>query len=310
MKPIITLSNVTKEYNSSNEKVLANDDISVTINSERITGIFGSNGSGKTTLIRQIVGVTTPTKGSIFFEGDCVKNMKDNVSYMSQSSYSSYWGLKVSECVFITCKLHDMKHEDISEKYEKMKDYFGLKDIDKKMFGSLSGGMRRIVCFIISYILPKKIYIFDEPSNDIDPYKRKLMWDKVNELKLQKKTVILVTHNISEIESMIDDIIIMSKGKIIQSNQLDSILQNNLYDFKYSFLSKSSSDDLIEQLHKIGKVNFDDQCLFNVMINGESVVQIEQLLSTHDIESYDKRRVSLENICFDLIREEYHDDQN
>lgn len=304
---MIEIVNLCKYFDVNGDKLYANSNINISIGKNELIGLFGANGSGKTTLVRQVAGIMKPSSGHIMIKGRDVmedtKNIKREIGYMSQSAYAALWGLKIKEAIKLSGRLQDLPDAVAEKRYAFYKDYFSLRDgIDEVTFGSLSGGMKRMIVFIISTLKDKAIYIFDEPSNELDPKKRKLLWDRILDLKNNGSTIILVTHNIKEVESLVDRVIILSKGKVTVDSPLKDLtepfenklklkiaFENNDYFNSYDKVLKSY--DFVEVLEK-------DDLTVSLNIHQDYLDKvIDQLNSFYPI-TYSVDRINLEDICF------------
>lgn len=304
---MIEIVNLCKYFDVNGDKLYANSNINISIGKNELIGLFGANGSGKTTLVRQVTGIMKPSSGHIMIKGRDVmedtKNIKRKIGYMSQSAYAALWGLKIKEAIKLSGRLQDLPDDVAEKRYAFYKDYFSLRDgIDEVTFGSLSGGMKRMIVFIVSTLKDKAIYIFDEPSNELDPKKRKLLWDRILDLKNNGSTIILVTHNIKEVESLVDRVIILSKGKVTVDSPLKDLtepfenklklkiaFENNDYFNSYDKVLKSY--DFVEALEK-------DDLTVSLNIHQDYLDKvIDQLNSFYPI-TYSVDRINLEDICF------------
>lgn len=307
MEPVIEIINVSKYFDLNGEKLYANSNINISIGKNELIGLFGANGSGKTTLVRQVTGIMKPSSGYIMINGRDVmkdtKNIKREIGYMSQSAYAALWGLKVKEAIKLSGRLHDLPDAVVEKRYAFYKEYFSLRDgIDEMAFGSLSGGLKKMVVFIISTLKDKPIYIFDEPSNELDPKKRKLLWDRILNFKNNGSTIILVTHNIKEVEGLVDRVIILSKGEVTVDSSLKELtkpfenklklkiaFENSDYFNRYDNALKSY--DFVEILEK-------KDLTISLNVHQDYLDKLTDELNCFYPTTYSVDRINLEDICF------------
>lgn len=306
---MIRVCNVTKIYNNGEQKIYANKDINIDIKKGELVGLFGANGSGKSTLVRQIVGITTSTSGNIYINDNEVskntKKVKKEIGYMSQSAYAALWGLTVKEAIYLSGRLQELSNSEIKSKFEFYKGYFSLNDsIDKAYFGSLSGGMRKIITFIIAVLKDNPILILDEPSNELDPHNRRLLWQKILDLNNRGTTIILVTHNITEVENIINKIIILSHGEVVQDTIPQKLgeayndklkLQINFHEAmtKPVFFEKSPS-----QLKDLPLIDENENQLI-YYVNKKDLNKLTEFLNELNcILNYNISKITLEEICY------------
>ncbi|AZR73642.1 hypothetical protein BBF96_09730 [Anoxybacter fermentans] len=310
---MIRVDNVTKIFKTKNFFIYANKEISLNIKKGELFGLFGPNGSGKTTLVRQILGLLDPTSGTIYINGiEVEKNkqkIKELIGYMSQSSYAVLWSLTVKEALLISGQLKGLSKEEILKTFNYYKEYFELGNIDNYLVGQLSGGMRRIVNFIISVLGVRPVLILDEPTNELDPYKRKLLWNKVKELNSAGVTVILITHNVLEAEEVVNRVAIMLDGKILISGDPGNLVKNfedkirlELFVLDTNNKTMLRSDEFISKFPLIEEKS--EKLVF--LCPKKSLGEIMEWLQKHEqtIQSYNFSRVTLEEVYFKIFSQQ------
>ena len=215
--PAYRVEGLTKIYPRG--QVLANDDLSLTIEQGEIFGLLGPNGAGKTTLVRQLMGLVAPTRGSIDLLGHPVIGNTEIiplvVAYLTQRPLALA-DLTVEEALKITGHLRGLDRPGAKKEAHELIEDFGLKDIARRVIGRLSGGQQRLTGFCLALIDRRPILILDEPTNDLDPVYRKKLWDRVIQVNREWGTsVILVTHNVLEAERVLQRVGIINKGRIV-----------------------------------------------------------------------------------------------
>lgn len=213
---LLSVRNINKTYKGGKK---ANSNISVDILSGEIHGVLGPNGAGKTTLIRQICGLLKPDEGEILYKGyDILKDTRvipHIMASMGQMVYAQR-ALKVSEFIIFTGIYRGLSKAEAEEEMKTLIAYFGIDNLQGRLMSNLSGGESRIVCFIAAVIGHRELVILDEPTNDMDPEKRILLWTYVKKLRDEKKTTfILVTHNIYEAQDVVDRVSVILNGKLV-----------------------------------------------------------------------------------------------
>ncbi len=214
---VVQISDLSKRYKKS--KVYANYKINLSIKKGEILGILGPNGAGKTTLIRQLVGLLKPDEGRIEVEGksihDNTRFLPEKIAYLSQQLYA-HKALKVREFIFFTGIYRGLDKKEACLKTDELIEYFKADWIKDRLIEHLSGGELQLAGFMGSIIGYRPLIILDEPTNDMDPQNRILLWKLVKELRAKKGiTFILVTHNVHEAQDVVDRVAIMQKGRII-----------------------------------------------------------------------------------------------
>ena len=212
---LLEIENIYKTYRKG--KIRANDGISLSIEKEEIFGLLGPNGAGKTTLVNQIIGLTKPTSGSIFIdEVDAVANpgyARQICSFQSQSQAPTN-GLTPLKAIELVGRIHGGKKDEIKRRTRELIDRLEMNEWEKTVDMNSTGGVRRLVAFCMAVVQPGRIVILDEPTNDIDPLRRRLLWQEVQAVAERGSTVLLVTHNVMEAERVVDRLAIIDQGKV------------------------------------------------------------------------------------------------
>ena len=185
-----------------------------------ITALIGHNGAGKTTLLNQIIGNVKPGSGDITYKGmSLVKNSKvarELVSMMPQF-HIPLEGVTVRQSIESILRIKGVSEKQIHLYTKKV-----LKDLDIEQWADragnkLSGGLQRLTSFAMAVAYPSDIILLDEPTNDVDPIRRKLIWKYMRELTKNGHIIFVVTHNLLEVEQYTDRYILMNKGRMIQN---------------------------------------------------------------------------------------------
>lgn len=196
----------------------ANHDVNLSLYRGEILGLLGPNGAGKTTLVRQISGILRPTEGAIYLDGENVFQQSDYISQtlcsMGQLVYIQR-NLTAYEHVYYTGVLRGLRPYSAKEQALYFFDRFKLSYLKNRILDTLSGGEIRIVSFIATVIGFRPLMILDEPTNDIDPEHRNILWKILKEIRDEiSASILLVTHNVDEAEAVVDRVAILQKGEI------------------------------------------------------------------------------------------------
>jgi ABC-2 type transport system ATP-binding protein len=211
---LLDIKNVTKIYK---RRVKANDDISLNVSEGEVFGLLGPNGAGKTTLVNQIIGLTVPTSGSIMLNGvDVIANpayARESCSFQAQVQ-APISGLNVLQAIELVGRIRGGKKADVRKRTMELIEKLEIGEWQKTMGMVISGGVQRLVAFCMAAVTPGKIVILDEPTNDIDPLRRRVLWQEVQALAKQGAAVLLITHNVLEAERVVDRLAIVDQGVI------------------------------------------------------------------------------------------------
>jgi ABC-2 type transport system ATP-binding protein len=213
---LLEVDGVTKVYKKG---VKANDDISIAVDEGQVFGLLGPNGAGKTTLVSQILGLAVPTSGRITIAGtDVVAKpafARESCSYQPQSSVPID-GLTPMQAIELAGRLRGGDRSAVRTRAQELIDALALGEWERKAI-PLSGGVMRLVSFCMAVVVPGRVVILDEPTNDVDPLRRKMLWQQVRDVADAGSAVLLVTHNVLEAERCVDSLAIIDGGRVVGS---------------------------------------------------------------------------------------------
>jgi ABC-type multidrug transport system ATPase subunit len=213
---VLDVAALTKRFRNG---TVANDGISLQLEPGEIYGLLGPNGAGKTTLVRQILGVLKPTSGTIHVDGvDVVADpgyARRSIGFLPQGAFDLQ-SLHVDEIIYLSAKLRGQRKEAARQRTEELIARLDLAPFRSTTMHAASGGVRRLAGFAAAIVSNARILVLDEPTNDIDPIRRQLLWDTIDELGGAGATVLLVTHNLAEAERVIDRLAIIDGGRIVR----------------------------------------------------------------------------------------------
>ena len=210
MSALLELKNINLTYQTLRAETQAIKDVSFKINEGEFVSIVGPSGCGKTTILSMISGLLKPTSGDVFIAGEKITKVSTNVGYMLQRDNLFEW-LTVYENILIGPKINHKKNCLTKEKLNELILKYGLYGFEKSKPAELSGGMRQRVSLIRTLAINPKLLLLDEPFSALDYQTRlSVQNDIYSIIKSEKKTAILVTHDISEAVVMSDKIIILT----------------------------------------------------------------------------------------------------
>ncbi|MDK2802853.1 MAG: ABC transporter ATP-binding protein [Oscillospiraceae bacterium] len=188
--------------------------------------MIGHNGAGKTTLLNQICGNVKPDSGNITYNDiSLVKNSKyarDIVATMPQF-HAPLAGVTLRQAINSILYIKVVSGDEAKKQLDNI-----LKELDihqwKKISGDkLSGGLQRLTSFAMTVVAPSPIILLDEPTNDVDPVRRKLIWKYIQKLANSNHVVIVITHNLLEVEQYADRYILLHKGEMVADTVINEI---------------------------------------------------------------------------------------
>jgi ABC-2 type transport system ATP-binding protein len=214
-KSILRLNNLTKNYGS----VKAVDDLSLTVNPGEIVGLLGPNGAGKTTIINMILGILTPTSGSIEILSKDIEDHRSEVS--AKINFAAIYAhlpanLTVWQNLYVFGLLYGQKN--MKEKIAILLQNFGLQKFADTKTGLLSSGEMSLLNLAKAVINDPCLLLLDEPTASLDPSIARVIREKTKSYAADNGAAILWTsHNMSEIEAVCERVLFLSQGKILLS---------------------------------------------------------------------------------------------
>jgi ABC-2 type transport system ATP-binding protein len=215
-KVLLEVEGITKRYRRSSGP--ANDGVNLTVQSGQVYGFLGHNGAGKTTLVNQIVGLLKPDSGSIRISGrDAVADpgYARQVCSIQPQAQVPITGLTPRQAIETLGRLRGGEAGLVTARATRLIEALGLDEWSGTDGVRLSGGVKRLVSFCMAAVVPGRLVILDEPTNDVDPVRRRLLWAQVRALADEGAAVMLVTHNVVEAERSVDRLAILDHGRVL-----------------------------------------------------------------------------------------------
>lgn len=205
MDNILKIKNLNKIYHSKNGEIETIKNFSLNVKEGEFISIIGTSGCGKSTILNILSNLDKNYKGNILFDQERI------VGYMLQDDSLFDW-LTVYENAILGLKIQKKLNKENIKYVKNLLTKYGLKDFMDKYPNSLSGGMRQRVALIRTLAIKPDILLLDEPFSALDYLTRLKISDDVYKIiKEEKKTVIMVTHDLAEAISMADFIVVLSK---------------------------------------------------------------------------------------------------
>jgi ABC-2 type transport system ATP-binding protein len=250
---MIEVKNTTKKFTS----VTALDNVSLEIKDKEFFGLLGPNGAGKSTLMNLLIGYLDTDKGEILIDNEKVK--KDNLSVrnkigMVPQSIALYDDLSAFENLEIFGSFYGIKKKllraVISENLNRVQLYDRRKDKVK----NYSGGMKRRLNIAASLLHDPQILLCDEPTVGVDPQSRNAIFDYLNKLNEEGKTIVYTTHYMEEAERLCSRIAIIDFGKIIAEGTLEKLLENLPYEQTILINKNHTTESKLELFKSFGSL--------------------------------------------------------
>jgi ABC-2 type transport system ATP-binding protein len=198
--------------------VLATDDVSLTVARGEIFGLLGPNGAGKSTLVRQLVGLLRPHAGTVeVFGRDLAKERglaARATAYLAQEE-PALDDMSVATAVALTGRLRGASKQHARRRAGELLDELALSDLADRVIGKLSGGQRRLAGVATALIGDRPILVLDEPTTGLDPGARRAVWSAIEKRRAAGASIVLVTHNVLEAETVLDRVAVLDRGRVI-----------------------------------------------------------------------------------------------
>jgi len=207
---MIHIEKVGKRY--GRQQVL--QDINLAIAPGESVAMIGPNGSGKTTLIKSILRLALPEEGSIAVNGISIDDGCDyrkHIGYMPQMSRLPEH-MRVYQLFDMMKQARQDKAKD--ELDEELYELFDIASMSDKALGALSGGMRQKVSASLAFLFRPEILVLDEPTAALDPIANEALKSKIRKTRNEGRVVLITSHNLSDLEGLIDRVIYMMEGRI------------------------------------------------------------------------------------------------
>ncbi|MEU3607696.1 ABC transporter ATP-binding protein [Streptomyces sp. NPDC035033] len=200
-------------------EVRATDGISLDVRGGEIFGLLGPNGAGKSTLVRQLTGLMRPDSGTVELLGhDLVRHPERAarlLAYLGQES-TALDELTVALAAETTGRLRGLTAAGARAERDAVLDELGLGELAGRPLKKLSGGQRRLACFAAALVGHRPVLVLDEPTTGMDPVARRAVWAAVDRRRAEHgTTVLLVTHNVIEAETVLDRVAVLDRGRVI-----------------------------------------------------------------------------------------------
>jgi len=220
----IKIKNLYKNY----KRFEAVKNLNFEIKKGSITGLLGPNGCGKTTTIGMILGLIRPTKGEVLINNKDIEIEKNRISVLEKMNFISPYvelpkKLSVKENLIVYGKMYEVKN--LQNRINTLSNDLNLENFLNKKTGELSSGQKNRVSLAKSLINNPEILLLDEPTASLDPDTGDYVRSYIeNYAKKNNTTILLASHNMSEVERLCENIMMMKQGKIIDEGTCEELI--------------------------------------------------------------------------------------
>ena len=222
---MIEVQNLRKKY----EKIVAVDDVSFKVDKGQTFGLLGPNGAGKTTIIKLICGAIKPDGGAVSLNGKNDPTLTDvrlSLGVVPQV-LAIYEELSAEDNLRFWARMYELNHQKLNKRISECLEIAGLSQRRKEKVSKYSGGMKRRLNMVCSLLHEPSILLLDEPTVGVDPQSRNLIFDTIEEIKKQDKTIIYTTHYTEEAQRLCDKVAILDHGKILDIDNVDNLIKKH-----------------------------------------------------------------------------------
>lgn len=262
------------------------DHLNMQVEEGSIYGLIGPNGAGKTTLIRHLVGVLKQDSGKIFIESQPIYEnieLKRKIGYISDAMYFIETNLIRNASVY-----KELYPSWNQERFEELYKTFKLNPTKK--IQTFSKGMRKQASFCLIMSTMPDYLILDEPIDGLDPIARKLVWKYIiDDVAQRNLTVLISSHNLKELEGIVDHVGILYKGKIMREFDLEYI-QTHIHKIQVSFGDKEVNLDPLNIVYQ------EERGSVKILIIEDSLLNIRNVIGEQSPLIFDILPLSLEEL--------------
>jgi ABC-2 type transport system ATP-binding protein len=250
---VVETRKLTKVYRDfwGRQKKVALNALNLEIYQGEVFGLLGPNGSGKTTTIKLLLGLLFPTEGDAFVFSKPSSDVRKNerIGYLPEESYL-YRFLNAEETLDFYGRLFDMPTDERQRRSQQLIEMVGLKRDRKRILKEYSKGMRQRIGLAQALINDPELVILDEPTSGLDPLGARWMKDLIIQLRERRKTVIMCSHRLEDVQDVCDRIAILHEGQLQSLGKVSTLLQDmNRLELRASDVQLN--DDLRRDLEEV-----------------------------------------------------------
>ncbi|WP_088363349.1 ABC transporter ATP-binding protein [Bacillus cereus] len=272
----LTINNLIKRYGQHT----AVNNLSFQLPTGEVLGLLGRNGAGKTTTIKTIMDLIPLDEGTILWNNQPLNRKELSIGYLPEER-GLYPKVKVGEQLKYFGKLEGMSRNEIKTAIDYWLERFQITDYINKLVGELSKGNQQKVQIIGTLLHDPQLIILDEPFSGLDPINATLLSDVIEELISKEKTIILSSHQMGQIESFCQNVVMMKNGEVMVSGQLQQIKD----DYGYKNLKIQTKKSINKELKALN-ISFEQkEHVYTIQVSSEKEgLQIINQLTNKNVE--------------------------
>ena len=295
---VISVTGLKRHYGD----VKAVDGVTFEVRKGEVFGLLGPNGAGKTTTIEILEGLNRADAGHIsvlgFDPARQANELKERIGVQLQAA-SLYPDLTVSELVELFATFYARRLPS-----ERLIDQLGLEERKGALTKELSGGQRQRLSIALALVNDPELIFLDEPTTGLDPQGRRSLWEHIERLRAEGRTVLLTTHYMEEAEQLCDRVAIVDHGKILEIGAVDELISRHFTERTLRFRSRAElSDSALAGLRDVSRVlhEEDEVVLYtaNVPRTIAALLELAEGAGAADLDVV-VRRPTLEDVFLEL----------
>lgn len=303
---VLQVDDLCKKFPDKGKEFVAVDHVSFGLKKGEILGFLGPNGAGKTTTIQMLLGILTPTSGTVSYFGlpliDHREEILERINF--SSTYTTLpWRLTAHEVLTYMMLLYNIPHRQ--KRLRELLQLFRLEDLEYKEISGFSAGQITRLNLAKAFINQPEVLLLDEPTASLDPetadYIRKFI---LKEQELRQLSIVFTSHNMAEVEEICDRVMIINHGKIVAEDTPINLSKK----IKFSELNLVMVDGLkrtIELCEKMNLKNTVDERSITMRIEEQRIADFLNILAQKGIQ-YDQisiKKPDLEEFFLEVIKE-------
>lgn len=294
-------------FNPTYEKFEAVKNISFKVNEGEMIAFVGPNGAGKSTTIKMLTGIIHSTSGEIKVDGlDPAKDRKKlayRIGCMFGQKSNLWMHLPAIDTYKLFGAIYDIDEEIVSKRIAELVDIFDIEDLIYTPVRKLSLGQRMILEIVGVLIHEPKIIFLDEPTIGLDIVVKEKVRNLIKEINRRKKTTVFLTsHDIGDVESLCDRIIIIDKGKIVTDDKISNLKEKYKKE-KYVTLTYEENIEKVKFGYKVQKIEGNKVTLIIDETKNKMSNVLSKCMSLGNVLDIESKDVSLEKVIFDIYTE-------
>ena len=245
---MLKLENIQKKFK---QKTVLKD-VSLTFEPGKIYGLLGNNGAGKTTLVKIIFQEYKFDSGIIKYNNQTIKTIDYKDWYFFSENNELPKNIKVSSYINMIRNMTLLSKTVFKTRINEINKFIDVQPWLKNKIGSLSAGQQKLLSLYVCLLLKPKIIFFDEPTANVDFANKKIILEVIKKLKNQETLIVVITHLIEEIKTLLDHVVIVDEGLIKYDQEFSNEKENlkEIFENNATILINNKQDDLETYLNE------------------------------------------------------------